>query len=200
MQKPEARLFRWLNRTEFTVTQKFGVPSTNPAAMFSVKVILSSHRVGARRLSPGNERAGVFYIVTSKYFARTMHSFGRKWHFTPYDITETGFLCARLFLQEKITSYKQVYKTWACVFWKQEVNFKINTFLGKGNFYYLCCHWHIIVSALHVSHQHKTHAFISHSCFIAVVNIRVQVQFHAIFQLNQNSIWSFLNVFSKASS
>lgn len=111
MQKPEAGLFRWLNRTEFTVTQKFEVPSTNPAAMSSVKVILSSHRVGARRLSPGNERAGVFYIVTSKYFARTMHSFGRKWHFTPHDITETGFLCARLFLQEKITSYKQVYKT-----------------------------------------------------------------------------------------
>lgn len=53
-QKPEARLFSWLNRIEFTVTQKFGVPSTNPAAMFSVKVILSSHRVGARRLSPGN--------------------------------------------------------------------------------------------------------------------------------------------------
>lgn len=46
----------------------------------------------ASQLSLGNQPAKVSYIHTFKYFARTSHSFGRKWHLIPHDITETGFL------------------------------------------------------------------------------------------------------------
>lgn len=40
-------------------------------------------------------------------------------------------------------------------------------------------------------------AFIFHSCFIAIGLLTIEMQFHAIFQLNWNSIWSFLMSFQK---
>ena len=102
MQKAEDRISKWWNMTQVTATQELGAPSKKPTAVLSIKFRLPSHRVEARRLSPGNQLAKVSYIHTLKYFARTFHSFGRKWHFLSHDITETGFHSVGFSYQKQI--------------------------------------------------------------------------------------------------
>lgn len=113
MQKAEDRLSKWWNTTQAIPTRNVGTPSKRPTAILSIEVRLSSYRVEATRLNPGNQLAKISYIHTFKYFAKTLHSFGRKWHFISHDITETEFLSVGLSYWEQIRENLQVIDKYA---------------------------------------------------------------------------------------